>query len=816
MAVSNRPRRWWSRFHFLFRFAGLTGLVCAGIGAGLAFLNNALNRVFSTDVPAAWDFLCSALLGQSGNLSTQVAVWFLAGGALLALVGLLIETAVILSTVAGRRSAFGFNAALQVALASVLLVGLNVYSYRHYLRLDWTRDQQFTLPADIQAQLRSLEGKTTIVLCNFHSGQLRKGDAIANAAGRKIVEKVKDLVEQFREFGSQFDVHVLDTEEEDYKEKLSSLTEGNEPLRQAINAAPDNSIFFAAGPNIQRLSFNDFYRLDKSASEKADGGRGNLVLLPQGVDSFARKVLNIDEKRPRVGILVIHEWLTTQGPEDFGLAGLKKSLTERGFDARDVILKKWSEFGPPEPSVYTYDESRFDALEEDLASLDAELKNLQEELKGLREVEQLWKTATLDALTKKYADQLRGRKVDEPLRRRQLAFIGQNEAVVQAVLRQYREERTQTAREKDSLNVDTASEQRRMTDLKAKLDRVLADCDLLIVPRMTIRNVVIGDRIPERLHHLDDAQVAAVKDFIRAGKPILACFGPANENPSDVMRLSQLGPGGPDGLERLLNQLGIQFGKQTILYNVETKSFAERRTGLLAAGVNVEVPPVEFAEPPETDQLSAAATEPRGKPNPIRASMLIEAASRSDQPVTFDLRLRYPRPVYFARDKVGARGYEPEFMLTSAASWNEDQPFPTRERAPRFEPPKPDDPDRGTRDEKRRGPFPVGVAVQVPIPADWYSDQRSQPDLVRVAAIGSGSVFTGNELSLPKERLLLDTCNWVLGRDQLLPRSDRVWSYPRVAMDDKAQSVWHWGTFVGLPALFAYFGLVVLMVRRLR
>jgi hypothetical protein len=817
MAVSNPvSRRWWSRFHFLARFAGLTGLVCAGIGAALAFLHDVLDRMFSADVPSAWDFVREAIVGRTGDLSTRVAVIFLAAGAVLVVLGLLVELLVVVTTVAGRRSAFGLNAAAQIALAVVLLVGLNVYSYRHYIRLDWTRDRQFTLPPEIQAQLHSLEGKTSIVVYQRHKtfGQLNdKPDATDYAAERKVVEKVKDLVEQFREFGSQFDVQVLDVEEEGFNKKLDSLTEGNKELRDAIDAAPDNSIFFAAGPNVQRLSFDEFYHLDKSASQKADGGRGNLVLLSQGVDSFARKVLNIDEKRPTVGILVIHEWLTTQGPEDFGLAGLKKSLTARGFQVRDVILKKWSEFGPPEPGVYTYDESRFDALEEELASMDADLKNLQGELDGLSKVQQLWKTAALDELTRKYADQLNGRKVDEPLRRRQLAFISQNEAVLQAVLRQLKEERAETAKEKAGLNVDTAAEYRRMTDLKDKLERVLADCDLLLVPRMTIRNLAIGDRIPERLHHLDDAQVSAVQDFLRAGKPLLACFGPSNENPADAMRLTQLGPGGPDGLERLLNKLGIEFGKQTVLYNVETKSFAERRTGLLSAGVNVEVPAVEFTEPPEKNQLTAADSGPRGQPNPIRTSMLIEGSSRGDKPL--DLRIRYPRPVYFT-DRKDKLGYEPEFMLTSAASWNEAQPFPSREHTPRFEPPKPDDPSKGTRDEKRRGPFPIGVAAEVPVPADWYSGKPASPEYVRVAAIGSGSLFSGPELSPAKEELLLNTCNWLLGRDQLLPRKDRVWSYPRVALDAKTQSVWHWGTWVGLPALFAYFGLIVLMIRRLR
>jgi hypothetical protein len=813
--TAKSSRSWWSRLHFLLRFAGLTGLLCSGIGAALAFLAG----ILSVKVLSDENFVRTTLLGQRGDLDSRVALGFLLGGGALALLAVLVEALVILRTAAGRRSAFGLNATVQVALAAILLVGINYLSSLYHVRADWTRARQFTLAPEIQSQLRQLKEPTTIVVYQRHKtfGQLAdKPDAYDYAAERKVVEKVKDLVEQFREFGPQFRVVVLDVEEDGYNEKLASLTKNARELREAIDAAPDNSIFFAAGNKVQRLSFNDFYELDKTASRQADGGRGNLVLLYQGVEPFARRVLNIDEKRPKIAVAVVHEWLTTEGPEEFGFGGLKKALTARGFDVRDVILKKWSEFAPmPEPAVYTYDESRFDRLEEQLTELDADIKNFEEELRDLTALQKLWTNSSLDDLTKKYAKQLGGRKVDEALRRRQLAFFEQNAMILRAVLSQYREDRKETNNEKASLNVDTAAEERRMTDLKAKLERSLADCDLLFIPRMTIRNVNIGDRIPNQLYRLDEGQVAAVKNFLKAGKPVLACFGPLNEHPSDRMRLTQFGPSGPDELEDALGNLGIKFGKQTVLFNVESKSFAERRTGLLVSGAGVEVPPVDF-------EGKTAAPRPLGKPddsspkkdNPIRASMRIAAHSLGKN---LDLRVRYPRPIYYESPDKKVPEFEPEFVVTSGASWNEDQPFPTAQRTPRFEPPKPDDPNAGTPDEKRRGPFPIGVAVETNVPADWYADAKNtKPARVRVAAIGNGSLFTGTTLTPAKEELLLDTCNWLLGRDDLLPRADRVWDYPRVSLTSREYTLWRWGAWLGLPGLFTYMGLVVLMVRRLR
>ena len=38
---------------------------------------------------------------------------------------------------------------------------------------------------------------------------------------------------------------------------------------------------------------------------------------------------------------------------------------------------------------------------------------------------------------------------------------------------------------------------------------------------MTIRNVILGDRIPSSLHRLDEAQVEALKTYLAAGKPLL-------------------------------------------------------------------------------------------------------------------------------------------------------------------------------------------------------------------------------------------------------------------------------------------------------
>src|SRR6266478_2178205 len=511
--------------HFLIRLAGLTGLLAAGVGLVLVAL------ALQGAPLRSWNDLAPNF--QSLGIKDLGLGLILLGG-FLAFIALIVEIKVGLSTVAGQRGAFASNVVAQILLGVILLVGLNIFSFSHYLRFDWTRHHQFTLSPELRNRLSELRDKTKIVVLERHVdlGQLGdKPDNYDSAAERKVVEKVKDLIEQFQEMGPQFEVTVLDVQEEGYQDKLDELTRNDKDLRAAIDEAPDNTIFFSANGKVTRLGFHDIYQLDKQSSQEANEGRGNLVLLYQGKEPFARKVLNIDEKKPRVALAVIHEILSMEGSEELGMAGVKKTLTARGFDTQDVILQKWSEFAPPEPAVLTYDESKLERLEEELAGLDADIKNLEEGLKSLRPLVKLWQNSSLDELTKKYADELKGHKLTEEERRVNLYRFKQQVALMDFLLTQQKEARDETLKEKKGLSADTLAEQRRISDLRAKTSRLLADCDLLIIPRWTLRNVAQDDAIPNPIYQLDKSQVDAVRDFLKAGKPVLFCFGPINESP---------------------------------------------------------------------------------------------------------------------------------------------------------------------------------------------------------------------------------------------------------------------------------------------
>lgn len=849
MAVTPRSRgRVWSRLHFLIRFLGLSGVLAVGIGAVLVHVLGlwpTIERAWRESWQALWEQGQSWIRLGAGSDTATVAVYLVAGGLAAALVALLIELLGGLWMAAGRRSAVGSNALVQTGLVLALVFGVNYVSFGHYRRHDLTRDRKFTLSDELQEKLRRLQperGQTTIVV---YVRSPADEDAYLDAAQNKVVEKVMDLVEQLREFGARFRVEVLHRKDADFDDRLELVArqiaqDQEEPatqeqererrvtaraklIQKAIDETPESHLFFygrgrgSSDPRSgeQRLSFKGFYQLDKKASRAEKNADRNLVLLSQGQEPFIRKVLNIGEARPRIAIGVPHEVLGTGGSPELGMAGLRKVLTERGMEVQDIILKKWSETGPPEPAAFTADEYKLEQIDEQVRELEANIKSREEELKTLQKLVKEWETAPLDELAKgELARDLGIKRLNENLRKEVLAKILTPNVGVRQYLNEddgrdlsdLRKQRAGVQQAEDSL-----AEKRRITDLRAKTERLLAESDLLILPRMTLFNVARGERIGNWVYRLDQAQSDAVQAFLKAGKPVLVCLGPVNEpaggrpDPMD----------GPDRLEDLLRDLGFRLPKQTILFNVESKSFAERRSGIVIMGTSVEVPPVKFDFEPGAG-LAGKTVTANLKPNPLQESLRSWSRGLGKNQVA-EVRLRHPRPIYYDATQDGARQeFDPTIMLTDERSWNEKQPFPTRERTPRYEPPKGDDAGLDAFERSRLGPFPIGAIAQRRLPESWYEGDDAKPATVRVAALGHGGVFMEPKLSPMKEKLLLDTTNWLLGRDDLLTSGTITWQYPRVAVSERDQQLWLWGTRLGMPLAFGYLGFLVLLVRRLR
>jgi hypothetical protein len=162
--------------------------------------------------------------------------------------------------------------------------------------------------------------------------------------------------------------------------------------------------------------------------------------------------------------------------------------------------------------------------------------------------------------------------------------------------------------------------------------------------------------------------------------------------------------------------------------------------------------------------------------------------------------------------------FDPEIMRSSADTWNQ-QPISWSPRNPPLAPEA--NGLRGTLNQKGFGPFTLGVALETELPASWgKSSGAAAVGKTRIVVLGSGGLFLGKKLSADREKLLLDCCNWLVGRDDLLTKDtgeQGLWRYPRVTRyDERELTLWHLGTQAGLPLLFGVLGIAVFLVRKLR
>ncbi len=840
-----------SRLRFWIRLLGLTAGVV--LLASLVYASTLVRGVRLETINLTIQEALQGAYGSEGTVAAY-AILISAGLVVLALVMELLG-GVLFAT--GRRSLAGTLAAVQIVLATTLLVGVNLVSFERHTRFDLTRDAQFTLPAEVVSDLQQLREPTTIVVYQQHKtfGQFSdRPDAYDYAAERKLVEKVRDLVDQFRQLGPRFDVHVLDVEEEGFDRHLQEVTADKPGLREAIATAPENSIFFYANGRVQRLSFHQFYQLDKSASRVANGGRGNLVLIPQGLAAFVGKILAIEERKPVVGVAVIHEYLTThpaEGRDRFTLAGLGETLKQHGFEVRDIVLKKWGSRQGPTPAAYTYEESRYETLTQREGRLKDEIRLERQNQADILVFRDTVRDNSLEELATKLPQVPRqyGRTWTARFRDEFLEVLNANLEPIAERLEELEsnlqvvQKELSTIREEESLLAD-----RRIADVNVKLDKLLAECDLLILPRMTIYNAARGESIPPELHRLENDQAKAIQDYLKLGKPLLACFGPVNDSRNSAPVTEPF-----DDVEQLLAQFGIELGPDTILFDTETEAFSDLQAGRSLGGGAAEIPPLQFDESNDTKLVPQQTKQP----NPISRSMQVTARS-VDKPL--DLLARSPRAVYLKRNWQAKLPFAGTFVYTDSDSWNEAKPFGDFQslipgnpnspmvltNAPRFQRTPETDPKYGTPAAERRGPFPVGVAIEAEPPINWYQEDYAswvalsgllgpldpvgilplgltvaarevERSTSRIVVLGHGGLFLGDELKPAQAQFLLQTCNWLLNRNERLPAATEApWSYPRVALSEQARRLWTWLTVGGLPVLFAYLGMVVWLIRRVR
>ncbi|MEZ6141122.1 MAG: hypothetical protein R3B84_11185 [Zavarzinella sp.] len=881
MKKDERLRLGFSGFaRLLIRFLGLLGLLAAAVGLFVARPNLPVGNI-----DLSWPYI-SSLMHDSKQV-VRVAIWCIVAGTAAFALAVTIE---LLSALFGsaRRSAVGFNATLQSALIVGVVVVINIFSFQYFLRFDCTRDKKFTLPQDVVQQLKALKQKTTVVIVQKKAQGPRLGgepDRYDVAAELKQIEKIKDLIAQFRQLGGQFSVVSLNIESDDYEKEYEALTANRPGIGETIQELPQSSILFYADDLVKKLplaeatarkeqglklyhsrvegtddalvyentipwmSFDEFYRLDKKLSQEANKDaegtpRGNLVMWPQPIQAFTNRVFSVQEKKPRIAFLASHEWLSTTSStgaqQQYTSAGLRKTLEANGFEVVDIILKKFTRGQPPSPAAYNRTETEFFRQENTLNATKASLAEERESLEELTRLQKDFQSLSLDELKTKYFNEQAG-ELTEELRTAQLnRFVTVMKSTQERIDNLNQQLADTEARLKILASDERAFEDNRVNDVYLKLSRQLATCDMVIIPRWTLINLSEEESIPASLYSLSTEQVRAIQDFMKSGKPVMALLG-ANLEPNSPAPTGYL-----DDFEKLLADRGVYLSQQAVLFDREIESFSARQGEDLLGGAAAEIPPVTFPEKSD---------------NPMAMILQRVADSVAGK---MSLVVRHPMPVYVHQAVEKQQGFPASFIDTSANSWNESSPFPEVRRIsptqavlrlPRYEATGFGDPAYDTLAAERRGPFPVGVVVDAPIPVSWYDislteqigattfaapgDFGLSSALLTAAAcvskgdadnstlmnransrmivIGQGGVFTGKDLEPAQAELLLASTNWLLNRSDRLPTSEgKAWSYPRVQFHGKAAYYWSYGPLAFLPIFFGIFGVCVLLLRNIR
>src|SRR5262249_33311361 len=155
---------------------------------------------------------------------------------------------------------------------------------------------------------------------------------------------------------------------------------------------------------VQSLTFNQLYQLDKKASQEANGNKGNLVLRPQEIEPFVRRILNIETIQPHLAVAALLDGEIGLESDHIilTLRGVKKALELHGLSGDDIIVKRFSEASDrPEPVALKYNEFRYEQLEQEVAAIEEAIKTQEETVGKLTERYKHWAETPLAKLGEK-------------------------------------------------------------------------------------------------------------------------------------------------------------------------------------------------------------------------------------------------------------------------------------------------------------------------------------------------------------------------------------------------------------------------------
>src|SRR6185312_7652293 len=190
---------------------------------------------------------------------------------------------------AGRASSLRRRALVEVALAVLIAVGLNVLAARHYDRTDWTRGRTFALSEKSTALFRNLGRDVDVIVFMIPSWQ----------GANDLYGDVHELLERARRLSPHLHVEYVDIDRE--PERLKTV---GKKYGVSGDDLVDGVIVVAAGDQSKFVTRNELADYDYAAATE---GRPPPMKAWKGEQALDAALLAVtDERAPAVCFVTGH------------------------------------------------------------------------------------------------------------------------------------------------------------------------------------------------------------------------------------------------------------------------------------------------------------------------------------------------------------------------------------------------------------------------------------------------------------------------------------------------------------------------------
>ncbi len=206
---------------------------------------------------------------------------------------------------AGRATSLNRRALVEVALAALIAVGLNVLAARHYARADWTRGRTFALSEKSTALFRDLPRDVDVIVFMIPSGQ----------EANDLYGDVHELLERARRLSPRLHVEYVDVDRE--PERLKTV---GKKYGVSGDDLVDGVVVVASGDQSKFLTRSELADYDYAAVTESPGTPPPMKAW-KGEQALASAVLAVtDERAPAVCFITGHGEPAIDGfdPDAFG------------------------------------------------------------------------------------------------------------------------------------------------------------------------------------------------------------------------------------------------------------------------------------------------------------------------------------------------------------------------------------------------------------------------------------------------------------------------------------------------------------------